>query len=69
MLNYRDIEEPFLKRGVCVDHSTLNRWVLKYAPLLEKRLRNFRKPHCGSVRIDETYIKVQGSMEVSVPGH
>ncbi len=34
--------------------------MLKYAPLLEKRLRSFRKPHCGSVRIDETYIKVKG---------
>jgi transposase, IS6 family len=43
-----------------VDHSTLNRWVLAYAPLIERRLRSFRKPHCGSVRIDETYIKVRG---------
>ena len=37
-----------------MDHSTLNRWVLAYAPLIERRLRAFRKPHCGSVRIDET---------------
>ncbi|OUI77612.1 transposase [Commensalibacter intestini] len=59
-LSYRDIEELFLERGVTVDHSTLNRWVLRYAPLLEKRLRGFRKPHCGQVRIDETYIKVKG---------
>ena len=43
-----------------VDHSTLNRWVLAYAPLIEKQLRQFRKPHCGSVRIDETYIRVRG---------
>ena len=43
-----------------MDHSTLNRWVLAYAPLIEKRLRQFRKPHCGSIRIDETYIKVRG---------
>ena len=53
-LSYRDIEELFLERGLEVDHSTLNRWVLAYAPLIEKRLRQFRKPHCGSVRIDET---------------
>src|SRR4051794_17862662 len=53
-LSYRDIEELFLERGLEVDHSTLNRWVLAYAPLIEKRLRHFRKPHCGSVRIDET---------------
>jgi len=53
-LSYRDIEELFLERGLEVDHSTLNRWVLAYAPPIEKRLRQFRKPHCGSVRIDET---------------
>src|SRR4051812_13434332 len=53
-LSYRDIEELFLERGLEVDHSTINRWVLAYAPLIEKRLRHFRKPHCGSVRIDET---------------
>ena len=59
-LSYRDIEELFLERGLEVDHSTLSRWVLAYAPLIEKRLRQFRKPHCGSVQIDETYIKVRG---------
>src|SRR3954447_10285006 len=32
-LSYRDIEELFLERGLEVDHSTLNRWVLAYAPL------------------------------------
>src|SRR3954467_7405627 len=59
-LSYRDIEELLLERGLEVDHSTLNRWVLAYAPLIERRLRTFRKPHCGSIRVDETYIKVRG---------
>ena len=59
-LSYRDIEELFLERGLAVDHSTLNRWVLAYAPRIERRLRSFRKPHCGSIRIDETYIKIRG---------
>ena len=49
-----------LERGMEVDHSTLNRWVLAYAPLIERRLRAFRRPHCGSIRVDETYIKVRG---------
>jgi IS6 family transposase len=49
-LSYRDIEELFLERGLAVDHSTLNRWVLAYAPLIERRLRAFHKPHCGSLR-------------------
>ena len=59
-LSYRDIEELFLERGLEVDHSTLNRWVLAYAPLIERRLRRFRKPPCGSIRVDETYIKITG---------
>src|SRR3954454_3144080 len=53
-LSYRDIEELFLERGLEVDHATLNRWVLAYAPLIERRLRGFRKPPCGSIRVDET---------------
>ena len=59
-LSYRDIEEMLLERGLEVDHSTGNRWVLGYAPEIECRLRAFRKPHCGSVRIDETYIRIRG---------
>jgi transposase-like protein len=49
-------EEMFRERGFEVDHSTINRWVLAYAPMIEKCFRQFRRPHCGSVRIDETEI-------------
>ncbi len=66
-LSYRDIEELFLERGLEVDHSTFNRWVLAYAPLIERRLRSFRKPHCGPVRIDETYIKIRGQWRYLYP--
>jgi transposase-like protein len=59
-LSCRDIEELFRERGLTVDHSTLNRRVLAHAPLIERRLRSFRKPHCGSLRIDQTYIKIRG---------
>jgi transposase-like protein len=50
----------FRERGFEADHSTIDRWVLAYAPVIEKRLRQFRRPHCGSVRIEETYIKIRG---------
>ena len=59
-LSYRNLEEMFKERGFDVDHTTINRWVLYYAPLLEQGLRRFKKPHCGSVRIDETYVKIRG---------
>ncbi len=48
------------ERGVAVDHSTLNRWVLKHAPEIDKRIRPFLKPTTDSWRVDETYIKIRG---------
>ena len=35
-ISYRQLEEMMEERGVEVDHSTVNRWVLKYVPLLEQ---------------------------------
>ncbi len=48
------------ERGVEVDHSTINRWVLKYSPELDKRVRPHLKPTNDSWRVDETYIKIKG---------
>jgi transposase-like protein len=59
-LSYRDLEEMMAERGVEVDHSTINRWVLKYAPELDKRIRPHLKPTNDSWRVDETYIKIKG---------
>lgn len=60
-LSYRDIEELMLERGMSVDHSTVNRWVVHFAPLLENEFRKTHKRKVGgSWRMDETYIKVKG---------
>jgi putative transposase len=60
-LSYRDIEEMMLERGIKVDHSTINRWVVCYAPLLENEFRKSYKRKVGSSwRMDETYIKIKG---------
>src|SRR5260370_1726812 len=48
------------ERGLKVDHSTLCRWVLAYAPELERRVKPQLKPTNDSWRVDETYIKVKG---------
>ncbi|MBD1849141.1 IS6 family transposase [Cyanobacteria bacterium FACHB-502] len=60
-LSYRDLEEIMQERGVEVDHSTINRWVLKYSPELDKRIRSHLKLTNDSWRVDETYIKVKGA--------
>jgi transposase-like protein len=59
-LSYRDLEEIMAERGLRVDHSTIARWVLRYAPVLNERLRRHVRRPAGSWRVDETYIRVNG---------
>jgi transposase-like protein len=46
------------ERGLEVDHSTVFRWVQRYAPEINKRIRPHLKMSGTSYRVDETYIKV-----------
>lgn len=61
-LSYRHVEELMKERGVNVDHSTINRWVIKYAIELESIFsKSFRKYGVYvSWRMDETYLKHKG---------
>ncbi len=43
-----------------VDHATLNRWVVRYAPLIAARAQARKRPTDRSWRMDETYIRVKG---------
>jgi transposase, IS6 family len=60
-LSYRDLEELMLERGLHVDHTTIYRWVQRYAPELDRRCRAHLKATTDSWRVDETYIKVKGT--------
>jgi transposase-like protein len=59
-LSYRDIEEMMMERGLTIDHTTIYRWVQRYAPELNKRCRPRLKPSNDSWRVDETYVKIKG---------
>ena len=59
-ISYRQLEEMMKERGVEVDHSSLNRWVLKFTPELEKVFRQHKRAVGSSWRMDETYISVKG---------
>lgn len=59
-ISYRQLEEMMEERGVSVDHSTLNRWVRKYAPGVEIP-SNKTKFHCSPqllVRLKEGHPEV-----------
>jgi putative transposase len=59
-LSYRHVEELMEERGVPIDHATIQRWVVKYSPLLEEAFQRRKRPVWISWRMDETYIKVKG---------
>ena len=59
-ISYRQLEEMMQERGVEVDHSSLNRWVLKYTPVLDKTFWQRKRAVGTSWRLDETYIRVKG---------
>jgi transposase-like protein len=59
-LSFRDVEELLSERGLEADHTTIWRWVQRYGPELEERLRRHLKPTNKSWRVDETYVRVKG---------
>ena len=48
------------ERGLSVDHTKIYRWVQRYSPELEKRIRPHLKLTNDSYRVDQTYIKIKG---------
>jgi len=59
-LSYRDLEEMMHIRGAVIDHSTLQRWVRRFARLISDRVSSKKRPVNRSWRMDETYIKLKG---------
>ena len=59
-ISYRDLERMLADRGVEVDHTTMYRWVQRFAPELEKRTRRHLRPCRGPWHVDETYLRVDG---------
>lgn len=59
-LSLRDLEEMMAERGVSVDHSTVHRWVVRFAPQLLERFNRRKRSVTCNWHVDETYIKVRG---------
>jgi putative transposase len=59
-LSYRDIEELLAERGLDLSYETVRRWVLKFGPLLARRLRQ-RRPRPGDRwHLDEMVVRIAG---------
>ena len=67
-ISYRDLAEMMQERGVMVDHTTIFRWVQRYAPEIEKRVRwyqGYRSRPGGSMK--PTFASVVRGNTCSVP--
>ena len=59
-LSLRNLEEMMAERGISIDHATIHRWVVRYAPELLERFNQRKRPVTGRWHVDETYIRVRG---------
>ncbi len=59
-ISYRQLSEMMRERGFDVHHTTIYRWIQRYAPQLEKLIRWYQGYTTCSWRVDETHVKVCG---------
>jgi putative transposase len=59
-LSLRNLKEMMAERGIDLDHSTVQRWVLYFSPKLLERFNRKKRPVTRKWNLDETYIKVKG---------
>src|SRR5450759_2064083 len=56
-LSHRQLEEMMQERGVFVDHSSINRWAIRFLPLLEKVTMD--KSGANKAAIDEIKVSIE----------
>jgi transposase-like protein len=68
-LSLRNVEELLIERGLGADHTTVWRWVQRYAPEFEQRMRRHLQSTNKSWRVDETYSALSSVLlrRVNVP--
>ena len=59
-LSYRQFEDIPEEGAVSVDHSFINRWAVRFLPLIEKMASQHKRLVGASWAMDATYIKIKG---------
>jgi len=59
-LSYRDVEDLLAERGLEVSYETVRRWVLKFGPVLARRLRRDRPRPSDRWHLDEMVVRIAG---------
>jgi transposase-like protein len=59
-LSYRDVEELLAERGLDVSYETVRGWVLKFGPMMARRLRQRRPRPSDHWHLDEMVVRIAG---------
>jgi transposase-like protein len=59
-LSYRDVEDLLAKRELDISYETVRRWVLKFGPLIARKLRQRRGRPSDRWHLDEMVIRIAG---------
>jgi len=59
-LSYRDVEELLAERGLDISYETVRCWVLKFGPMIARRLRRHRPRPSNRWHLDEMVIRIAG---------
>jgi hypothetical protein len=65
-LSYRDVEDLLAERGFEVSYETVRRWVLKFGPLIARKLRQGRPRPSARWHLDEMVVRIAGKRNVPV---
>src|SRR5207253_10080594 len=59
-LSYRDVEELLAQRGLDLSYESVRCWVLKFGPMMARRLRQLRPRPSDRWHLDEMVVRIAG---------
>ena len=59
-LSHRDVEDLLAERGLEISHETVRCWVLKFGPLIARKLRQGRPRPSERWHLDEMVVRIAG---------
>ena len=59
-LSYRDVEDLLAERGLDISYETVRSWVLKFGPVIARRLRRHRPRPSDRWHLDEMVVRIAG---------
>src|SRR6202790_5202156 len=68
-LSYRDVEELLAQRGLDLSYESVRCWVLKFGPMIARRLRQRRPRPSDRWHLDEMIVRIAGKRMYLWRGH